>query len=953
MSLTTLARPVALAAALSLVSLASAQERYNLELLANVPWNVDGSGARIENGNDIWGYVDSAGTEYAVIGSTIAAYVFSLEDPSEPRLRATIPGATSTWRDFKSYGNYIYHTTDAHRNGETPDGLTVIDMTHAPDSITYSRYYPTYESNGAVGTLEDAHNLYITAEGYLILAGANVGRGEPQFFDLNQDPLEPPHVGSSRAVYAHDVFAERGRLYSSDIFAGEMTVHDYTDTAAIDALGSVITTTRFTHNAWPTDDDAAAFTTDERGGAFVDAYDVRDAEDPRLLDAFRPDDTYAGGSIPHNTHVRGSHLITSWYRDGVVVTDASRPHNMVEVGRYDTYPGGGGGFDGCWGAYPYLPSGLVLASDIQSGLFVFRPNYERGCYYEGVVVDSVTRQPIAGASIDFAGRLAQATVTDAGGDFATGIYEEGIYPVRVAADDYGDWRGFATMRRGVVNYDTIELVRRIEANITVEVRSAETGELIPGGQSLVLYQGAEGGVGRYDILGGAWGYQTTLRRNVLVDGGASVTIAVELPRGYYDDFVFDFGWELTEQAQTGNWTRDIPVGTFSNGTPVQVGGDLPDDFGAEAYVTGNDGTGVGDDDVDNGVTTLTSPAFDLRDSPSAQVEFYYSFYNGGGSGTPNDELVVSLSNGATTVELLRVEDTAPGWNKFRSGAVSDLLAVTGDMQLVVSTSDFAGSGHLVEAALDGFSVTTVERPALEIDPALGCAPLRVELRGRDDDLPANTTWYLPGASTENFTAAEVSATYNSPGVYDVFVTVDDGSGAPASFVYSNAVEVQPVTVADFRVQVIRDTAFFYNLSQAGPQASWDFGDGTSSTDPFVAHVYPDTGRYTATLTVTGPCNTATATQTVVITQLGVSAPPAVPQAETWSVVTNPTRDRLTLRNPGAARELSLLDGTGRHLRTLRVAGGGLTEVPVAALPEGLYFLTEADAGRVERVVVAR
>ena len=257
-------------------------------------------------------------------------------------------------------------------------------MSKAPDTITHSFYKPTVTVGGAATTLQKGHNLYISAEGLLVIAGGNPYSGAPLFFDLAQSPTEPPFVGASRRIYAHDVYAERSRLYSSDIFTGELTVHDYSDVANIQALGSQTTSSSFTHNAWPTVDDGAVFTTDERAQSFVDAYDVTDPTSPRLIDKFRPDESWTSGSIPHNTHVRGDFLVTSWYRDGVIVTDASRPYNLIEVGKYDTYPSGGGnGFDGCWGAYPLLPSGLVIASDIQSGLFVFRPNYQKGVLLRG------------------------------------------------------------------------------------------------------------------------------------------------------------------------------------------------------------------------------------------------------------------------------------------------------------------------------------------------------------------------------------------------------------------------------------------------------------------------------------------------------------------------------------------------------------------------------------------
>ena len=71
-------------------------------------------------------------------------------------------------------------------------------------------------------------------------------------------------------------------------------------------------------------------------------------------------------SIPHNTHFDNNFLITSWYRDGTTVHDVTYPNNMIQVAYYDSYSGSGDGFDGCWGTYPFLPSGLIISSDIKS-----------------------------------------------------------------------------------------------------------------------------------------------------------------------------------------------------------------------------------------------------------------------------------------------------------------------------------------------------------------------------------------------------------------------------------------------------------------------------------------------------------------------------------------------------------------------------------------------------------
>ncbi len=44
------------------------------------------------------------------------------------------------------------------------------------------------------------------------------------------------------------------------------------------------------------------------------------------------------------------------------------------------------------------------------------------------------------------------------------------------------------------------------------------------------------------------------------------------------------------------------------------------------------------------------------------------------------------------------------WNEETELFLADFIAITDDMQVIFETSDFDGSGHLVEAAVDAFSV---------------------------------------------------------------------------------------------------------------------------------------------------------------------------------------------------------------------------------------------------------
>jgi hypothetical protein len=77
---------------------------------------------------------------------------------------------------------------------------------------------------------------------------------------------------------------------------------------------------------------------------------------------------------------RGDHLFISYYFDGVYMFNCQDPAHPVLAGFYDTSnePHQDGFYRGCWGVYPLLPSGNILASDMQTGLWVLGTNLPNG-----------------------------------------------------------------------------------------------------------------------------------------------------------------------------------------------------------------------------------------------------------------------------------------------------------------------------------------------------------------------------------------------------------------------------------------------------------------------------------------------------------------------------------------------------------------------------------------------
>jgi hypothetical protein len=66
------------------------------------------------------------------------------------------------------------------------------------------------------------------------------------------------------------------------------------------------------------------------------------------------------------------------YTRGMTVLDISDILNPTEAGFFDTFPlSDETSFNGAWGVYPFLPSGNILISDINSGLYIVRDNTKK------------------------------------------------------------------------------------------------------------------------------------------------------------------------------------------------------------------------------------------------------------------------------------------------------------------------------------------------------------------------------------------------------------------------------------------------------------------------------------------------------------------------------------------------------------------------------------------------
>lgn len=349
--------------------------------------------------SDIWGHVDlNTGTEYAIIGLKNGTAVVSLADPAAPKEVGTIAGSSTSWRDIKVYQYFDQaskrYKAYAYVSSEGSDNLQIVDLNQLPNSIRLIK---------ADQAVTSAHNVYISHVDYT--TNTALDGKEPTLHIVGQKAvggafttygLKTPeslssyfaHSGATRADYTHDAasafisgaqaagcgtsnctvladFNEQSvRVWDISTLKNSRQLADFTYQNA-----------SYVHSGWWTEDHRFVFVHDELDeqdfglNTTVRVLNMTDLTNPTLAKVW----SGPSQAIDHNGFVRGNRYYISNYQRGTTILDITDPTNPVEVGYFDSFPSSdGAAFNGVWGTYPFLPSGLIISSDINSGLYVLR-----------------------------------------------------------------------------------------------------------------------------------------------------------------------------------------------------------------------------------------------------------------------------------------------------------------------------------------------------------------------------------------------------------------------------------------------------------------------------------------------------------------------------------------------------------------------------------------------------
>lgn len=657
--------------------------------------------------NEVWGYVDSNGTEYALVGRQDGFSIVSLADTLNPVQIYSDTGINTIWRDIKTYQNYAYVISEA------PEGLDIYDLSYLPDSVVKLNRY-----NGDQYTFQSAHNLFVDDSARLFLFGSKYfgGSYETIILDLSADPEDPTELGYYEDYYLHDGYVYGDTLYGSAVNDGELQLIDISDPQNPILRSSRATPSNFTHNAWLSDDGNTVFTTDEVVGGFIASYDLTQPNGIPELDRIRS--RGRTDIIPHNVHVYNDFLVTSYYSLGVSIVDASRPDNLVEVGYFDTSPNyNSGTFDGNWGAYPYLPSGLLLLSDRQEGLVVVRPKYQKASFLSGSVVDC-NQNVIDQVEVEVLGTNLQ-TQTNLIGRFELGAAIKGYYQVRFSKKGYNSRTlDSVLLSAGQLNNLQVELLDSNAGYVSMvynSMQERQEGVLISAegeGISISDTTNAMGTAslinipfGRYDIRIGAWGRESKCYDQYEFNCANDSSLYI-IDSAYEDPFNQDLGWEVSGNETSGAWMRDKPIGTVDRFTASNPSEDDFEDCGELAFLTGN---GFGDADrydVDS-TTVLTSPTMDLSNYLEPYVVFNTWFYCGGEQATDFMQVnFIDTANNLIPVDTINNENQGIYW-QARPYKLADYMdkGAFAKIQFVVEDK---GVQNILEAGIDHFFIAEGE-----------------------------------------------------------------------------------------------------------------------------------------------------------------------------------------------------------------------------------------------------
>jgi len=355
-----------------------------MDLLAHLTNAEIGGG---ENTNDIWGWVSPiTHREYALVGCNNGTAFLDITNPVAPIYLGILPAfdANSLWRDLETYNDYVFVVSESGNHGMQIMNLLQLDNVVNPPVI--------FNEDAHYAGFGHCHTINIDpVSGILCAMGTNTFSGGPHLVNI-QSPLTPFLLGGyANSGYTHDGFITTYSGPDTDHF-GEiiivccngttgLAIVNATDPTDIQLLDTYLyNQTGYVHQGWFTKDNRYFLVNDELdemnfgSNTKTHNFDLLDLDNIGYLGFHEFNNT----SIDHNLYMEDQFAFESNYRSGVRVLDAIRAseNNFNEVAFFDLVPNNDNPqFSGTWSNYPYLPSGVNIATSMYDGFFITQPTF--------------------------------------------------------------------------------------------------------------------------------------------------------------------------------------------------------------------------------------------------------------------------------------------------------------------------------------------------------------------------------------------------------------------------------------------------------------------------------------------------------------------------------------------------------------------------------------------------
>jgi len=330
--------------------------------------------------SDVWGWRDPATDhEYALMGSTRGVMIVDITKTSQPVYLGNLvkPDGQFVWQDLEVYKDHAFVVCDL-----APCGMQVFDLTRLRGVTTQQTWTPDLVYPVTITT----HSIDINPEtGFAYLNGAYLA-APTHIVDVNIPKAPVPAGAISDDGYTHDSFCRiyRGpdtRFTNKEVCFSfnedTINVYDVSNKASITRLARVTYAgASYIHSGWLTQDSRHLISTDETDGKNkVFIWDVSKLDAPTLIGSY----TGTTAAIDHNPYGVGRWMYLANYRAGMRVLDTVdvASGTLTEIAYFDVVSGPNTStFDGAWTVYPFLPSGNVLISGMNQGLFVVDPTFD-------------------------------------------------------------------------------------------------------------------------------------------------------------------------------------------------------------------------------------------------------------------------------------------------------------------------------------------------------------------------------------------------------------------------------------------------------------------------------------------------------------------------------------------------------------------------------------------------